>query len=104
VKGKRKASTGMNSSENSIYKVQLLAQPQSYLKKADKITKRRIATAIETISINPISGLNIKPLRGFNRKYRCRVGDIRIIYNIIVEEQLIIIEVIGPRGDVYKRL
>ncbi len=92
----------MNSSGNSTYKVQLLAQPQSYLKRADKVSKRRIATAIEDISVNPISGSNIKPLRGFNQKYRCRVGDIRIIYSVIVEEQFIIIEIIGPRGDVYK--
>ncbi|GEA17541.1 type II toxin-antitoxin system RelE family toxin [Moorella sp. E306M] len=93
----------MNSSENSTYKVQLLAQPRSYLKRVDRATQKRIATAIEAISANPVSGPNIKPLRGFTQKYRYRVGDIRIIYNVKIEERLIIIEVIGPRGDVYKK-
>lgn len=93
----------MNSSENSTYKVQLLAQPRSYLKRADRSIQKRIATAIETICANPIRGPNIKPLRGFSQKYRYRLGDIRIIYNVKIEERLIIIEAIGPRGDVYKK-
>ncbi|WP_258359440.1 type II toxin-antitoxin system RelE family toxin [Moorella sulfitireducens] len=63
---------------------------------------KRIATAIEEISANPISRPNIKPLRGFSQKYRYRIGDMRIIYNVKIEERLIIIEAIGPRGDIYK--
>ncbi|HBT47254.1 MAG TPA: type II toxin-antitoxin system RelE/ParE family toxin [Peptococcaceae bacterium] len=93
----------MNSSENSTFKVQLLAQPRSYLKRLDRSTQKRIATAIEAISANPLSGPNIKPLQGFRQKYRYRVGDIRIIYSVKIQERLIIVEVIGPRGDVYKK-
>jgi mRNA interferase RelE/StbE len=94
----------MNLSENSTtYKVQLLTQPRSYLKRVDRATQKRIATAIEAISANPISGPNIKPLRGFSQKFRYRVGDLRIIYDVKAEKRLVIIEVMGPRGDVYKK-
>lgn len=101
--GKRKALAGKNSSENSTCKVQLLAQPRSYLKCADRATQKRIATAIEAISANPVSAPNIKPLRGFSQKYRYRVGDLRIIYSVKIKKRLVIIEVIGPRGDAYKK-
>ena len=93
----------MNSSENSTFKVQLLAQPRNYLKRLDRPAQKRIATAIETISANPLSGPNIKPLGGFGQKYRYRVGNMRIIYSVKIEERLIIVEAIGPRGDVYKK-
>lgn len=104
MSGKRKAAlAGMNSNENLIFKVQLLAQPRSYLKRVDRAIQKRIATAIEAISANPVKGPNIRPLRGFSRKYRYRVGDLRIIYNVKKEERLIVIEVISPRGDIYKK-
>ncbi|NLK51203.1 MAG: type II toxin-antitoxin system RelE/ParE family toxin [Syntrophomonadaceae bacterium] len=93
----------MNSSENSTFNVQLLAQPRNYLKRVDKTTQKRIATAIEEISANPVNGANIKQLRGSSQKYRCRVGDLRLIYNVKIEERLIIIEAIGSRGDIYKK-
>lgn len=93
----------MNSRENLTFKIQLLAQPRNYLKRLDGSTQKRVVSAIELISANPLGGPNIKPLRGFTRKYRYRVGDMRIVYSVMIEERLIIIEAIGSRGDVYKK-
>ncbi|MGI6648331.1 MAG: type II toxin-antitoxin system RelE family toxin [Bacillota bacterium] len=46
----------MSSNENLTYEVKLLAQPRNYLKRVDRATQKRIAAAIEAISVDPLSG------------------------------------------------
>ena len=62
----------------------------------DKATKQRIRAAIERIPDG-----DIKPLRGSTGTYRLRVGGWRILFSY-PEHDTILIERIGPRGDVYK--
>ena len=62
----------------------------------DKATKQRVRTAIEKIPAG-----DIKPLKGSNGSFRLRVGSWRILFSY-PEYNIILIEKIGPRGDVYK--
>lgn len=62
----------------------------------DRVTKQRIRNAIEKIPLG-----DIKPLKGSNGSFRLRVGDWRIIFSYPVDG-LILIEKIGPRGEIYK--
>lgn len=62
----------------------------------DKATKQRIKSAIEKIPAG-----DIKPLRGSSGSYRLRVGGWRILFSY-PEDGIILIEKVGPRGDVYK--
>lgn len=62
----------------------------------DKATKQRIKAAVEKIPAG-----DIKPLKGSNGSYRLRVGGWRILFSY-PEHDIILIEKIGPRGDVYK--
>lgn len=62
----------------------------------DRPTKQRIKLAIEKIPEG-----DIKPLRGSVGSYRLRVGDRRILFSY-PEHDIILIEKIGPRGDIYK--
>ena len=62
----------------------------------DKSTKQRIKAGIEKIPKG-----DIKPLKGSSGTYRLRVGDWRILFSY-PEDDIILIEKIGPRGDVYK--
>jgi len=42
-------------------------------------------------------------MRGtYEGKYRYAAGDLRIVYRVNAETKIILIEAIGPRGDVYK--
>lgn len=59
-------------------------------------TKRRIKTGIEGIPNG-----DIKPLKGSNGHYRLRVGDWRIIFSF-PKQDVVLIEKIAPRGEVYK--
>ena len=86
-----------------MYKVFPHKKAVKYYESLDDKTARRINKAIESISRNPLEGLHIKRLRGTHEgKYRYAVGDLRIVYRVNSEEKTVLIEAIGPRGDIYK--
>lgn len=62
----------------------------------DRPTKQRIRVAIEKLPEG-----DIKALKGSKGSYRLRVGDWRILFSY-PEHDIILIEKIGPRGEVYK--
>lgn len=68
-----------------------------YINSTDKATKKRLKEAIEKIPLG-----DIKKLQGVKDGYRLRVGDLRVLFTI--EEDLIYIDNIIPRGQAYKRL
>lgn len=62
----------------------------------DRPAKRRIREAIEKLPQG-----DIKPLQGVKGSYRLRVGDWRILFSYL-EQDKILIEKIGSRGQIYK--
>ena len=86
-----------------MYKPFLHKRASKYYESLDDRTARRINKAIEEMSKSPFEGIHIKRLRGEQEgKYRYVVGNLRIVYSMNAEEKTILIEAIGPRGDVYK--
>ncbi len=87
-----------------IWAVNLRKQPLKELAKISAEDRERILKAITKLSQNPfdISKLDIKKLKGKAEKWRLRVGEYRVIYEILRTEILIDIIKIGARGDVYK--
>ena len=63
----------------------------------DKPVKNRIKEAIYALPKG-----DIKKLKGYSTKYRLRVGNYRIVYDITGDT--IVIGAILPRGDVYKKI
>lgn len=68
-----------------------------YIIASDRSTKRRLKESIEKIPLG-----DIKKLQGTDNGYRLRVGDLRILFSI--ENDIIYIDNIIPRGQAYKRL
>lgn len=68
-----------------------------HIGKMDKPTKQRIRSAIEKLP----SGDVVK-LQGLVNDYRLRVGDLRVIFSI--QDDIITIKDVLPRGQAYKRL
>ena len=62
----------------------------------DRPTKERIRAAIEKIPEG-----DIKPMQGIKGSYRLRVGGWRILFSY-PEDGIILIEKVGPRGEIYK--
>lgn len=86
-----------------MYKAQFYKNAARYYKRLDVNTKRRINNAVDEIIKNPFEGLHIRKLKGrLESKYRYNVGGLRLIYYVDVENKIIYIEGIGPRGDIYK--
>ena len=67
-----------------------------YINSADKNTKRRLKEAIEKLSCG-----DIRKLSGMENEYRLRVGDLRVLFT--VEDDIITINNIDSRGQIYKR-
>jgi mRNA interferase RelE/StbE len=63
--------------------------------------KKRIFNRIKELGENPFP-LDFKKLKGEKDVYRIRVGDFRILYKIIREDEVILIFRIDKRSRVYK--
>ncbi len=87
-----------------MYEIELSRKAAKFYQKADTVTARRLNAAFDQLVEDPIHHYNIKPLSGeMQGSYRLRVGNIRIIYSADDAVKIVYIEVIGFRGDVYKK-
>lgn len=87
-----------------IYEIELSKKAARFYQKADTATARRLNAAFDRLMKFPLHHHSIKALTGdLQGSYRLRVGDIRIIYSVDAADQIVFIEVIGFRGDVYKK-
>ena len=86
-----------------MYSVEFYKQAARYYNKLEAKIQRRINTAIDEIIENPFEGPHIKKLKGrLEGKYRYDIGSLRVIYYVDLNDKIIYVEAIGPRGDVYK--
>ena len=67
-----------------------------HISKMDKMSKARIKQAIDKLPAG-----DVKKLQGLVNDYRLRVGDLRVLFS--VENDIIIIKDVLPRGQAYKR-
>ena len=87
-----------------MYEVLISHEAEKYYKKQAKDTKRRLNKCIDALSREPLFGAHIKRLHGeLEGKYRYRVSNIRIVYEINIKNRTVEIKSIRGRGDVYKR-
>lgn len=78
-------------------RIEYKKQAVKYINSADKPTKKRLKEAIENLPFG-----DIKKLSGLENEYRLRVGDFRILFTL--ENDIITVNDIKPRGQAYKRL
>ncbi len=80
------------------YKINIKKQAQKFIDKQDKKQQIRIYTAIYNLPNG-----DIKLLKGYQTKYRLRVGEYRIIFEWVQNEILITVTDADNRGDIYKK-
>ena len=68
-----------------------------HIETMDRNTKLRLKTAIEKLPFG-----DIKKLKGYQNEYRLRVGNLRVLFSL--ENDIITIKDVLPRGKAYKRL
>ena len=86
------------------YRIRLHKQATKMLRNMPEGARRAIKRRIDLLADDPYQNpqLDIKKMQGFASIYRLRVGQYRIIYEIIADELVVLILRLGPRGDVYK--
>jgi mRNA interferase RelE/StbE len=88
---------------SSNYKITFSSDAEKTLGKLDKQMARRIFIALEQLSKDPFNSPNTKKMKGMEDNiFRLRIGNYRLIYEIVNNELIIFVVRIGPRGDIYK--
>lgn len=86
------------------YKIKTLKPFEKFYSKRNEKEKGIIKAKFELLKQDPYDSrhLDIKKLKGFDNRYRLRIWDYRIIYEIY-DDILIVLVVEGDnRGDIYK--
>lgn len=85
-----------------MYELRILDAALHDLKSLDKSVARRVLTRLDWL-IDNIEMLAPESLSGELRDfYKFRVGDYRVIYQIITDEKLILVHAIGHCRDIYR--
>ena len=86
-----------------MYRVRLLGGASKDLAKLDKPAARRIVGRLHWLAENR-KDASLEVLAGeFEGLFKLRVGDYRVVYELLREEQLILVHAIGHRREVYRR-
>ena len=73
-----------------------------FLQKLQPARAEKVIPILRRIEVDDLEGLDIKPIQGMKNIFRCRIGDVRVIFtkhssgNTIVDADY--------RKDVYRRL
>jgi len=85
------------------YEVVLRPSVHKDLRRLPQNSVVRIVERIEGLAEDPLPGGAIQ-LSDTDRLYRLRVGDYRIVYEVNVQEQQVIVLYVRHRRDAYRRL
>jgi mRNA interferase RelE/StbE len=84
------------------FKVALSREALKYYTKVSLNTAARLDRCFTILESAPIRGSNIKQLRELKGKYRYRVGNLRVIYEVDTVDKTVFVLAILPRGQAYK--
>lgn len=74
-----------------------------YLRRLSADQKERIKSRLRELATDPMGSSGVREMKGrWEGHYRLRVGSRRVIFFVDDEEQIVYVDHIGPRGDVYK--
>ena len=86
----------------AVYRIRILDAAIRELERLDKPVGLRIVERINWLAEN-LDNLKPETLRGeLSGLYKLRAGDYRILYEILEDEQFIVIHHIGHRREIYK--
>ncbi|MBV6419922.1 MAG: hypothetical protein DAHOPDDO_01148 [Ignavibacteriaceae bacterium] len=84
------------------FKIDIKRSFEKDINKVDWKLVPGIVEAIENLSYNPFSE-QTKKLKGAESIYRLRIGDYRVLYQVDLKDQRIIIYYVRHRKDAYKK-
>ena len=86
-----------------MYHIRVLESAAEDLSRLDKPVGRRVIERISWLGAN-LDAIRPEALSGdFAGLFKLRVGDYRVIYEVLHEEQTVVVHLIGHRRDVYRK-
>lgn len=86
-----------------MYRVRILHAATRDMARLDKPIGRRIVERITWVATN-LDAIRPEPLTGELAGFcKLRVGDYRVIYEILRDERTVVIHAIGHRNEIYRR-
>lgn len=85
-----------------MYRIELRPAAVRDLRKLDTVVRRRLAAAIDRLAQTPRPP-GVEKLQGQEDRYRVRVGEYRILYEIEDRALLVLVVRVGHRREVYRR-
>ena len=86
-----------------MYRVRLLDAASKDLARLDKPVARRIVERVHWLEEN-LEDTTLEALTGeLDGLFKLRIGDYRVVYELIHDEQLIMIHAIGHRREIYRK-
>ncbi len=87
---------------DGVYEIRILTAAADELSKIDQSVGRRLAAKIRWLAEN-FDDLRPEMLTGdLAGFFKLRVGDYRIVYEVLRDEHVVVIHMIGHRRDVYR--
>jgi mRNA interferase RelE/StbE len=86
-----------------MYDIELLESAEKQLEQIDKPIARRLVKRLYWLAAN-FENARPEPLSGdLAGLYKFRVGDYRIVYEVLSAEQVIMVHSIGHRREIYRK-
>ncbi len=87
----------------SVLEIVLHRRALRYLKRLSRPERERVKESLERLAMGPTSYPGVVQMAGEWAGYqRIRIGDLRVIFWYVEGEEMVYVDHIGPRGDVYK--
>ena len=86
-----------------MHRIRILKAAVDELSRLDKPVSRRIVERINWLAAN-LGTVRLEQLTGdLAGLCKLRVGDYRVVYQVLHEEQVVLIHAIGHRREIYRR-
>ena len=86
-----------------MYCIRILQKATRELERLDKPIAHRIAERINWLAAN-LDDIRPEPFKGnLAGLYKLRIGDYRVVYEILYDEKMIVIHQVGHRSEIYRR-
>jgi len=86
-----------------VYRLRIIPTATRELERLVKPVARRIAERINWLAAN-LDDIRPEPYKGdLAGLYKFRVGDYRVIYQILHDEKVIVIHQVGHRSEIYRK-
>ena len=87
-----------------MYQVRILEEAARDLSEVEAVVARRIVSRIRWLAEN-LDDIQPEALTGnLAGFYKLRVGDYRVVYEIVRSEQTLVVHLVGHRRDIYRNL